>query len=202
MDIDLAKRLAWARETAGLKTAADASARLGVNKYTYNQHENGTRGFPVKAAAVYARAFRVDLEWLLLGRGDPRKKVRGINIIGKVAAGAEGLFEDDYAMGAGDPIDPFPSEAIALIVEGESMVPRFNPGEVLIFGPRIDDPSLLLGMEVMARIDDGRKMIKILRRGSAPNAWNLHSINSAYGTVENATVLWVLPLLGMKTHRG
>lgn len=198
----MAERLAWARESAGFKTANDAAERLAIKPPTYYAHENGSRGFRADSAAQYAKAFRVDLNWLLTGRGQPKTQNLGINLIGKVAAGAEGLFEDDYAMGGGEPIDPFPSGAIALVVEGESMVPRFNPGEILIFGHRIDDPNRMIGEEVMARLDDGRKMIKILRRGSAPNLFNLHSINSAHGAIENATVLWVLPLLGMKTHRG
>lgn len=195
----LNERLKWARKSAGYKSAKAAAARVGSGYDTYAQHENGTRGFPASKGTVYARAFGVDFNWLMTGRGNPRQKPASINIIGKVAAGAEGHFEDDYAMGAGDPITPFPLEAIALTVEGDSMVPRFNPGEVLIFGPRIDNPESLVGKEVMARLDDGRKMIKVLRRGSVPGLWNLHSINSAHMTIENAHILWVLPLLGMQT---
>jgi transcriptional regulator with XRE-family HTH domain len=195
----LNERLKWARKSAGYRSAKEAALRVGVGYDTYAQHENGTRGFPAARATIYARAFGVDFNWLMTGRGNPSQKLASINVIGKVAAGAEGFFEDDYAMGAGEPITSFPPEAIALTVEGDSMVPRFNPGEVLIFGPRVDNPERLIGQEVMARLDDGRKMIKVLRRGSLPNTWNLHSINSAHLTIENVHLFWVLPLLGMQT---
>lgn len=32
-------------------------------------HENGSRGFKLKSAERYARFFRVDLNWLLTGKG-------------------------------------------------------------------------------------------------------------------------------------
>ncbi len=123
--------------------------------------------------------------------------IQPIRLIGKVAAGSEGLFEDDYGMGAGDIIDQFPEEAIALVVEGDSMVPRFNPGEVLIFGAQHMDPSGLVGQEIMARLDDGRKLIKVLRRGAAYGTWDLYSINSNHAPIENARLLWALPFLGL-----
>jgi len=66
------ERLRHARETAGYETLEDAVERLGVKYYTYAQHENGIRGFPAKKAELYARVFRVNVEWLLFGRGPMR----------------------------------------------------------------------------------------------------------------------------------
>ena len=65
----MGKRLQQARKAAGFETAREAAARLGVNHNTYAQHENGNRGFPSKRAELYARVFRVPLDWLLVGKG-------------------------------------------------------------------------------------------------------------------------------------
>jgi SOS-response transcriptional repressor LexA len=42
---------------------------MGVSGATYTQHESGIRGFPATRAERYARFFRVNVEWLLFGRG-------------------------------------------------------------------------------------------------------------------------------------
>lgn len=42
---------------------------MGVKVQTYLAHENGSRGFAEKAAAVYGRRLRVDPAWLLFGTG-------------------------------------------------------------------------------------------------------------------------------------
>ena len=195
---DLASRLVWARETAGFETAVEGAARLGVPYNTYVQHENGIRGFRADRAAMYAKAYRVDVEWLLFGKGEARPRQRSIMIIGKVAAGAEGFYDDDFPMGGGDPLPELePSEHIAVTVEGDSMVPRFYPGETLIFGPA-RDPYSLIGRECMVKLRDKRKLVKVLRRGSAPGFWDLHSVNTSYAPMEDVEIYHALPLVGLR----
>lgn len=74
MGTELGERLKRAREDAGYADAVTAAAALGANKFTYGQHENGTRGFKRDTAAAYARRFKVSLEWLLTGKGPMRPK--------------------------------------------------------------------------------------------------------------------------------
>lgn len=64
-----ADRLKRARIDAGFETAEAAALALGVNKFTYTQHENGIRGLPKGKAPIYARRFKVSAEWLLFGKG-------------------------------------------------------------------------------------------------------------------------------------
>jgi phage repressor protein C with HTH and peptisase S24 domain len=100
---------------------------------------------------------------------------------------------------AADWLDPgVPEGGIVLTVDGDSMLPRFRHGERLIFGRRHDDPSPLVGHEVMARLADGRKMVKILRRGAAPGLWTLESINTRYPPLEDVELLWALPFEGLR----
>ena len=63
-----AKRLRLAR-SAKYESATAAAAAMGVPEPTYMGHENGSRGFKLKSAERYARFFRVDLNWLLTGKG-------------------------------------------------------------------------------------------------------------------------------------
>lgn len=69
------ERLKIAREAAGYENQAAAAAALGISVNTYRQHENDTRnlgGIPRDKAPIYARKFKVSLDWLLTGAGDMR----------------------------------------------------------------------------------------------------------------------------------
>lgn len=66
-------RLRYARETlAKIGSAAEASRKLRMQYPTYAAHENGTRGIKPHEVEKYAKAFKVDREWLLWGTGNPR----------------------------------------------------------------------------------------------------------------------------------
>lgn len=66
-------RLTRARQLAGYETATEAAEALGVRPPTYLGHENGSRGFKSEAER-YARFFKVSYEWLMTGRGEPRRE--------------------------------------------------------------------------------------------------------------------------------
>lgn len=94
---DRAIRLAQARKAAGYDSAADAARALGVKYPTYAGHENpnGRASFRADTAALYARKFRVSLDWLLTGRGNmsgdtvvPMElEVAGLPVLGTIQAG-------------------------------------------------------------------------------------------------------------------
>ena len=46
----------------------------------------------------------------------------------------------------------------------------------------------------MARLSDGRKFFKILKKGSEPGRWTLRSLNPATPDIEDVDVAWVLRL--------
>jgi transcriptional regulator with XRE-family HTH domain len=69
-------RLRWARETSRLGSARRVAEDRGWPVSTYVSHENGSRlkkGLSEDDARKYARAFRVDLGWLMTGAGAPRR---------------------------------------------------------------------------------------------------------------------------------
>ncbi len=67
-----AKRLEEARIARGFKEAKAAANFFGWKYDSYAQHENGTRGI-TRAAAQYAKAYRVSQGWLLTGEGEGPK---------------------------------------------------------------------------------------------------------------------------------
>ena len=67
--MDMHERLRAARAAAGYTTVADAARAFGWNVNTTASNENGNRTYSRTAAEKYARAYRVNLEWLLTGRG-------------------------------------------------------------------------------------------------------------------------------------
>lgn len=81
-DLKLAARLKTARELAGFETASEAARALGVPVGSYGCHENGARGFKRDRALKYAKAFKVDAQWLLYGLGNPR----GPDLMDKIKA--------------------------------------------------------------------------------------------------------------------
>lgn len=70
-DDGMARRLREARLLAGYSSAAAAARALAIPIPTYCSYENSGRGLH-RAAPRLARFFKVDLDWLLTGRGKPR----------------------------------------------------------------------------------------------------------------------------------
>jgi hypothetical protein len=46
----------------------------------------------------------------------------------------------------------------------------------------------------MAQLKNGKKLFKILRKGSRPGLWDLYSINPEYDPIRDQELDWVLPV--------
>lgn len=185
------ERLRWAREQAGYGSAADAARALNLDQPTYFAHENGSRGLS-RAGRRYADFYRVSLEWLLTGRGDPRPRPAstrqvddqpGISapLISWVSAGAlktpDAVIDLDDAERVYAPgLDP-KGDWIALRVEGDSM-DRISPPESLIFVDRKDRRLVTNACYVIADVEGGEATYKRFR--SNPDRWEPVSTNTAH----------------------
>lgn len=194
----MSERLVWARESAGYESASAAADALGVKIPTYIGHENGQRGFKGRAED-YARKFKVNLEWLLTGRGKPKNASNApqAHAVGYVGAGAEILPFDDHDIG--DDLDPvdlppgLPPDAVLVIVRGDSMYPRYFDNERLFYVRRDANPIDFVGRECVVKLEDGRMFVKILRRGIADGYYNLESWNAPL--IEDVALQWAAPVL-------
>lgn len=169
---------------------------MNIPEGTYLGHENGSRGFKGRAES-YAQRFKVNLEWLLTGRGQAKKgQPNQARAQGFVGAGAEVLPFDDHNIG--DDLHPtdippgLPADAALVIVRGDSMYPRYFDNELLFYVRHDTSPSELLGRECVIKLQDGRMFVKILRKGSN-GCFNLESWNGPL--IEDRAVEWAAPVL-------
>lgn len=178
---DPSERLKSAREKAGFESAKAAAEAMGAAVATYIQHENGTRGFPAKAAEKYATFLRTTPEWLLYGRA--RRNSAGpeglVRIIGRVGADATGFVIMTTAHESWDMAPPPPgatSKAVALDVRGDSMHTFAENGALIYFEDQRAplDPELI-GVPCVVETEDGRVLVKRPKRGSQPGLYDLES---------------------------
>lgn len=173
-------RLRKAREKAGFSSARAAALRFGWTPSTYASHENGQTPVPAREAPKYARAFRVSPGWILTGEGEAQTN-NVARVMGLIGAGAEINPEEEQIPPDGlSEIEvpfPVPEGAIAFEVTGDSMYPRYDPGDVILCLARERDPADLVGREVAVKAR-GRRYLKHLRSGSRRGIFDLESFNA------------------------
>lgn len=183
-------RLRLARERAGFPSARAAAIRFHWTVSTYASHENGQTPVPVKAAEKYARAFRVSAAWILTGEGEASNRI--VKVVGRVGAGAEVSPEEEQIPpdGLAQVELPFaiPDDALAFEVQGESMWPRYDPGDVVVCWNGQTDPDRLIGREAAVKTSKGRRYLKRIRAGTRKGTFDLESFNAE--PIRNARIEW------------
>jgi phage repressor protein C with HTH and peptisase S24 domain len=190
----IAKRLKWARERRfGLKSVASEVARdHGWTVSTYLGHENGDRNPSRDKAKQYARAYGVRWEWILDGEGPPTARGPATRrIMGQIGAGAD-VIAPDHELGEETEAPTPPQNAVAVVVRGNSMFPRYFQGEKLFYVPEPHNADDLIGRECVVKLADGRILVKILRRGTRKRRYNLESWNAPL--MEDQEIEWVAPV--------
>lgn len=153
-----AERLKKARIDAGFRTVTDAARALGITYSTYAGHENGSRQYDADDAVVYARKFKVPMEWLLTGRNGAMTPLRHttlatVPIIGIVRAGTwQDVEEGDSGLYETVPAAPDapPDLQKAYTVEGTSLDKIAQTGDILICldyigsGVEVNDGDLVI----------------------------------------------------------
>lgn len=192
-------RLRQAREAAGFKTAAEAARHHKWNANSYKSHENGIREFSKRTAAVYAKAYRVSVGWLLTGesmgsggiiRQIPFRHVPLIAIyeVGRMASGTtlkdaikEGkveylVIDDDSRLG---------DDCFATIINDSSMLPTGNSDVSFRQGDKVvisKSAKIQPGDFVMFIDADGHGHLRRLR-SPRPGVVELVPLNADYPTI-------------------
>ena len=106
-----------------------------------------------------------------------------VPIMGRVGAGA--VIEPDYEQvppdGIGEIELPFPiaEETVAFEVSGDSMLPKYENGDVIVVYKEQRHPlSSFFGEEAAVRLKTGERYLKTIERGKAANQVNLTSFNA------------------------
>jgi repressor LexA len=103
--------------------------------------------------------------------------------MGRVGAGA--IIEPEYEQvppeGLGEVELPFPidEEIIAFEVAGDSMMPKYENGDIiLVYREQRHPLSNFYGEEAAVRLKTGERYLKTIERGKAPTLVNLTSFNA------------------------
>jgi len=158
------------------------------------------RGVTTETLAALAPVLKTTAAWLLEGVGEQEAKAP-IRVVGRIGAGAEilpefeqippeGLFEIELDF-------PLPPESVAFAVEGDSMWPRYDSGDIVICGKPEADANAITGSEAAVRTSDGKRYLKTIRRGPVAGTFDLESHNAppirGVGIEWAARILMILP---------
>jgi len=141
-------RLKSLRDALGL-TQKDLAIKAGISQSQVNMLETGTRTFTQKTlepiiealGCTYSDVFSFDDLPLV---EMPKFILRPIPVISKIHAGHWEEAIDNYPPGASEEAEPVFSRktlgpnAFALVVDGDSMEPRFMAGDIVIIDPSLE----------------------------------------------------------------
>ncbi len=146
----LGQRLTRARNHAHMKQK-DVAEYFGISSQAISQWEAERTRPDSQRLASLARLFHVRLEWLLDESGPmvsegspPSAEVRHtarVPVIDRVQAGDWTEVEDPFSLGSADEFLQtdlgVSSSTFALVIEGRSMEPEFQPGDKVIIDPMV-----------------------------------------------------------------
>lgn len=193
----------------------EAATRHGVERTFLRDILTG-RKKSVRSDKMPLVAKLLDLDVAALSKGqlvpidaatidEPEPAGYDIPLMGYIGAGAE--IEPEYEQVPPEGLDqitlpfPLPDDLIAFEVRGESMLPFYKNGFVIVAYREQKKPvSAFYGEEAIVRTSSGRRYIKTIERGF--NGVNLRSFNAPL--IENAHIEWigeifaVMPKLAVK----
>jgi repressor LexA len=110
-------------------------------------------------------------------------ELNSVPIMGRVGAGAtiEPEYEQVPLQGLGEVELPFSigEETIAFEVAGDSMLPKYENGDIiLVYREQRHPVSSFYGEEAAVRLKTGERYLKTIERGKSPTLVNLTSFNA------------------------
>lgn len=168
-------------------TQMEIAERFEVSQSTVNRWLTGSEPEGHRRDAINAAYER------LIDEGPAEADGSTVKIMGYIGAGAEIMpeFEQVPPEGLNQVHVPFPlpAEMLALEVRGDSMLPVYKDGHVIIVYKEQKRPTpAFFGEEAAVRTSDGRRFLKTIMRG-AGNAVTLMSFNAA--PIEDIQLEWI-----------
>lgn len=177
-------------------TQEQAADRAGLSLGGYRKLEYGERQLKVAQLRKFSELFEVSEQAIIDGTATP-ERARTIPVKGRVGAGAQVEAVDNGDMDEVEaPADANP-RTVAVIVEGESGFPAYEPGTLIFYSKHLP-PSEMVNRRAVVQLADGRIFLKILRAGSKPGHWTLQSVNQLYPDMVDELVDWAAPIEWIK----
>ena len=166
-------------------TASGLARKAGLDATTFNKSKRQTpdgrqRGPSTESIATVLEATGASLDEFMgfLESRDRSGGRRTVPLIGLAQAGAGGFFDDGgFPTGGGWDEVAFPEvpdpNAYALEISGESMMPLYRDGDIVIISP---NASVRRGDRVVVKTRDGEVLAKELKRRTE-NIIELKSLN-------------------------
>jgi phage repressor protein C with HTH and peptisase S24 domain len=181
-------------------TASGLARRAGLDATTFNPSKrvssDGRQRWPsTESIAKILEATNTDLAVFLGVQtrfATSERALRHVPLLGLAQAGAGGFFDDGgFPLGQGWDQVEFPGgdNAYALEVSGDSMLPLYRDGDVIVIAP---DAPLRRGDRVVVKTKEGEVMAKIMKRRTAKQI-ELLSLNPdhPHRTLPAAEIEWV-----------
>jgi len=157
-------------------TQDDLAAAVNTTKATISRYETNDFSPPDPVVERLADIFQVTKAYIR----DGDESVRRAPIVGIVGAGAAVMPVDNDLDLGGIEVPASWQDAIALRVSGDSMLPLYQDGGILIVrGEQHFDPITAVGKVCQVHLSDGTSMVKEVRRGAALDRYDLLSLNAA-----------------------
>ena len=173
--------------------------RAGLDPTTFNRSKritpDGRARWPsTESVAKALAATSTGVETFVSLIADHTGTAQAVPLIGFAEAGAGGYFDDGgFPVGKGWDEIAFPAvndeHAYALEISGDSMLPAYRDGDVIIVSPAA---PVRRGDRVVVRTKDGEVLAKELKR-QTKNTIELKSLNADHGdrTLAMEDVLWI-----------
>ncbi|WP_434603746.1 S24 family peptidase [Acetobacter oryzoeni] len=190
----------WFRKAikkAGFKSQNAFAEAVGLTGPKFTNTLKGDRRVQADEIEKFAAALGESDRDVKIALGIEVKNICEYKIVGYVSAADRVVLYDQDEMET-DIIELpiFYYKGVTLRVKGESMTPRYKPNEIIgIRLPGLEKPTTnLFGKDVVAKLADGRLVLKTIYKGEDEGSYSLISVNPNVPPIIGAKIEWVAPV--------
>lgn len=178
----------------GLSLAAVAEL-AGTSEQQLGRLETGKRRLSDFWIEKLAKALEIAASEIW---SDSGSTVPTVPVVGYVGAGAQVFNFDDQSNLDFIEVMPGAEDTCALTVRGESMFPRYLPGDLIFYRPVDFVDDRVVGKECVVQVQGSTAptYVKRVQRGSVPGLYRLASYNAP--DIEDVHIAWASPVAWIK----
>ncbi len=188
-------RIREIRKKKGIKQA-EVAARAGLSQPFLSLLERNADSRSASTGTLDKIANVLDVRI-----GELFDDARPVAIAGKVGAGAKVPLIDAYEKGDGlyhvacPPGLPHDINIVGVEVEGDSMMPTYQHGDVLFYSRDVVGvPAEAIGVVCVCEDENGDGWVKWVKSGSEPGKFHLISLNPMAENMFDVALKWAAPV--------